>query len=227
MPKESGINVGNLGVFFRKEEAFKGSLSEKIKNIINKIPNKNLTVSEIINLLGNDGLLLFSTFLTIIFLIPVSIPGFSTVFGGIIFFIGISNLFNKSLWLPNYIKNKKLPGEKLGFVLNNGLKWIYFLEKISISNRITFLIVSKFANKINNLSILFGSVLLMLPFGFIPFSNTLPALTILFISVGIIQKDGFIIILGYFSILLNIIYFGILLSTINIVFHQILKTIAL
>jgi hypothetical protein len=65
----------------------------------------------------------------------------------------------------------------------------------------------------------------MLPFGLMPFSNTLPAITILFLSVGILQKDGIIIILGYFSILGSLIYFGLFFSTIIIAFKQILETI--
>jgi hypothetical protein len=147
------------------------------------------------------------------------------VFGAIIFFIGISNLLNKILWLPNTIKTKTFPAEKLRNALNKGLKWFHFLEKISKPHRISLLISNKIARKINSFSILFGSVLLMLPFGLMPFSNTLPAITILFLSVGILQKDGIIIILGYFSILGSLIYFGLFFSTIIIAFKQILETI--
>jgi hypothetical protein len=225
MSQKTKIKNGELVVFFQKEEFFEDTLSEKVKKIISKIPDKNLTLSEIVNLLGNDGLLLFAALLSIIFLIPVSIPGFSTVFGGIIFFTGISNLLNKSLWLPNTIKTKTFPAEKLRNALNKGLKWFHFLEKISKPHRISLLISNKIARKINSFSILFGSVLLMLPFGLMPFSNTLPAITILFLSVGILQKDGIIIILGYFSILGSLIYFGLFFSTIIIAFKQILETI--
>jgi hypothetical protein len=225
MSQKTKIKNGELVVFFQKEEFFEDTLSEKVKKIISKIPDKNLTLSEIVNLLGNDGLLLFAALLSIIFLIPVSIPGFSTVFGAIIFFIGISNLLNKILWLPNTIKTKTFPAEKLRNALNKGLKWFHFLEKISKPHRISLLISNKIARKINSFSILFGSVLLMLPFGLMPFSNTLPAITILFLSVGILQKDGIIIILGYFSILGSLIYFGLFFSTIIIAFKQILETI--
>lgn len=225
MSQETKIKNDELVVFFQKEEFFEDTLSGKVKKIISKIPDKNLTLSEIVNLLGNNGLLLFAALLTIIFLIPVSIPGFSTVFGGIIFFIGISNLLNKSLWLPNTLKIKTYPAEKLRKALNKGLKWFHFLEKISKPHRISFLISNKIASKINGFSILFGSVLLMLPFGLVPFSNTLPAITILFLSVGILQKDGIIIILGYFSIFGNLIYFGLFFSTIILAYKQILETI--
>jgi hypothetical protein len=176
MQQETQFKNRELVILFQKEEFFEDSLSEKVKKIINKIPDKNLTLSEIVNLLGNDGLLLFAALLSIVFLIPLSIPGFSTVFGVIIFFIGLSHLLNKTLWIPNKMKNKTLSAEKLRVSLTKGLKWFHFLEKISKPHRFNILVNNKFANKINGFLILFGSVLLMFPFGLMPFSNTLPAL---------------------------------------------------
>lgn len=227
MSQKTQIKNRELVVFFQEDEFFEDSLSEKVKKIINKIPDKNLTLSEIINLLGDDGLLLFAALLSVIFLIPVSVPGFSTVFGGILFFIGLSHLINQRLWLPDRIKNKTLSAEKLRTTLNKGLKWFHFLEKISKPHRFNILVNNKIAIKINGLMILLGTILLMLPFGLMPFSNTLPALIILFLSIGILQKDGIIIILGYFSILGTFIYFGLFFSSIILVFKQIVETIAL
>jgi len=214
-------------VVFQKNEFFEDSLSEKVKKILNKIPDKDLTLSEIVDLLADDGLLLFAALLCVIFLIPISIPGFSTIFGGIIFFIGLSHLVNKRFWLPNRIKNKSLSAEKLRTTLNKGLKWFRFLEKISKPHRLNILINNKIANRINGLMILFASVLLMLPFGLMPFSNTLPASIIFFLSIGILQKDGIVIILGYFSILGTFSYFGMFFSTIILAFQKIVETIIL
>jgi len=227
MSSEAQIKSSEVIVYVEKNEFFANSLSEKIKKIIGKIPDKNLTLSEVVYLLGNDGLLLFAAMLTIIFLIPVSIPGFSTVFGGIIFFIGISNLFNKGLWLPNSMKIKTIPSEKLRDALYKGLKWINFLEKISKPHRFSLLISNKIACQINGFLILIGSILLMIPLGLVPFSNTIPALIILFLSIGIIQKDGIIIILGYFSVLGAFIYFGLFFSTIIFAFNKIVENITL
>jgi len=227
MSQESQVKNRELVVFLKKDDFFEKTLSEKVKKIISKIPDRNLTLSEIINLLGNDGLLLFASILSIIFLIPVSIPGFSTVFGIFIFFIGISNLTNKSLWLTFSIKNKSFPAEKLRIALNKGLKWFHYLEKMSKPHRLSLLICNKIASTINGFLILFGSILLMVPLGLMPFSNTLPALIILFLSIGIIQKDGIIILLGYISVLGTFLYFGLFFSTIILAFNKIVESITL
>lgn len=209
------------------EDFLEESLSEKIKKIINKIPERNLTISEIVHLLGNDGLLFLAALLSVIFLIPISIPGFSTVFGVIIFFIGWSHLLNQSLWIPSNVRTKTLSAERIRTSLKKGLKWFYFLEKISTPLRFKVLINNKVANKINVFLVLVGSVLLMVPFGLIPFSNTLPALIIFFLSIGIIQKDGIIILLGYFFVLGTFMYFGLFFSTIVLTFKKIVETIIL
>lgn len=224
MKQESKHINNNLEAGFHCNQMHEDSLFEKVKIIIKKIPDENLTLSEIVDLLGKDGLLLFAALLTVIFLIPVSIPGFSTVFGVIIFFIGVSHLLNRSLWLPVRVKSKTVSAEKFRASLNKGIKWFRLLEKISKPQRLSFLIYNKIANKINDLFILIGSLLLMLPFGLLPFSNTLPAISILFLSIGILQKDGIIIILGHLSLIGSFIYFGLFFSTISIAFKHIIET---
>lgn len=52
----------------------------------------------------------------------------------------------------------------------------------------------------------------MVPFGFIPFSNTLPALALIFLTLGELQKDGGSIVLGHIANLTTSIYFGILVA---------------
>ncbi len=49
------------------------SLNNKVLSIIEKIPNKYIGLSEIIILLGKEGMLLFTALLTIIFLIPLGL----------------------------------------------------------------------------------------------------------------------------------------------------------
>jgi hypothetical protein len=65
--------------------------------------------------------------------------------------------------------------------------------------------------RFNGLMLVAGALLLMAPFGLIPFSNTLPGLAILFLTVGMLQRDGRSIILGYATLVLTVLYFAFLL----------------
>jgi hypothetical protein len=63
----------------------------------------------------------------------------------------------------------------------------------------------------NQLSFILAALLLMAPFGFVPFSNTLPALALILLAVGMLQRDGVSILLGNLSNVATIVYFTILL----------------
>ena len=65
---------------------------------------------------------------------------------------------------------------------------------------------------LNNCSLILGAILLMAPFGFVPFSNTFPAVAILFLAIGLLQRDGVCILLGYLANFATIIYFTILIA---------------
>ena len=76
------------------------SLGAKLKTVIDNLPQDGVRLAEIRNVFGRDGLMLLAVFLTIPFMLPISIPGVSTVFGAAILLIGISRLFGRNLWLP-------------------------------------------------------------------------------------------------------------------------------
>ncbi|HLU79706.1 MAG TPA: exopolysaccharide biosynthesis protein, partial [Burkholderiaceae bacterium] len=64
---------------------------------------------------------------------------------------------------------------------------------------------------INGCVLVFAGLLLMAPFGLIPFSNTAPAVGILLLTIGMIQRDGVFVMLGYLGTVLTVVYFSILL----------------
>ena len=189
----------------------KESLGEKIKTITANLPSGGVTLAEIRDLVGQDGLLILTAFLTIVFLVPVSIPGVSTVFGAAILLIGITRLFGINLWLPRSIAQRSLPTEKLHAALDKGGVWVHRLERISRPHRMPWLASPGVMDTINNLALVAAAVLLMAPFGLIPFSNTLPALALLFFAIGLLQRDGLFIVLGHAANVLTVIYFTALI----------------
>ena len=66
----------------------------------------------------------------------------------------------------------------------------------------------------------------MVPFGFIPFSNTLPAIALIFLSVGVIQKDGGFILFGHLSNLVAVIYFSVLIAGGGMTIFEVLRFIS-
>jgi len=60
----------------------------------------------------------------------------------------------------------------------------------------------------NDLSFILAALLVMMPFGLIPFSNTLPAVAVNFLAIGMMQRDGVSILFGHLMNLATIAYFG-------------------
>ena len=207
------IEVNQINITPKQEERLEAEpLGEKIEVIIDKLPSTEVTLVEIMDIVGADSLLLLTIFLSLIFLVPVSIPGVSTVFGTGILLIGLTRLFARKLWLPEKIANRRISAEKLRAGFQKALGWFYRLEKISRPHRLPGLTSDGPMALLNNLSFILAAILLMAPFGFIPFSNTLPALALIFLAVGLMQRDGGSILLGYLSNLATIIYFGFLIA---------------
>ena len=200
-----------------------GSLGDQLEAIIAALPEDHLTLGQLLQVFGDEGLLLLTILLTLVFLIPVSIPGVSTVFGAAILLVGISRVFRRPLWLPAKLRARALPAARLRPALDGGLHWVRRLEKISKPYRLRGMVEGMLAGLFNNLAFILAALLLMAPFGFVPFSNTLPGLALLLYAIGMIQRDGTAILLGHLANIGTIIYFGILIGGGGMAAHGLLK----
>ena len=202
------------------------SLREQIAQVIESLPEDHLSLGKLLEMLGEDGLLLLAILLTLVFLIPVSIPGVSTVFGAAILLIGISRLSGRRLWIPARLREKPLPVDKLRPALRSGMNWMQRMERISRPHRLPMFVDGKFMGVINNLAFILAAILLMAPFGFVPFSNTLPAVALLLYSVGFIQRDGGAVLLGHLANIATIVYFTVLIAGGGMALQQLFQKIA-
>ncbi|MGE7369174.1 exopolysaccharide biosynthesis protein [Neorhizobium sp. NPDC001467] len=185
------------------------SLTESLQTLVDGIRGQSITLRELMDAVGEQGLLLLCAVACLPFLIPVSIPGVSTVFGAAIILISIAVCLNRLPWLPKRILDRKLDTEKLVPALKRGIGIVGKLDRF-VKPRLTQVTGSAIANRVNALAITVGGVLLMFPLGLIPFSNTLPAVAILMLAVGMIQRDGLVALGGYAFLVGTKIYFAAL-----------------
>jgi len=188
------------------------SLRGQLTRMIAQLPEDRIQLGELVAIFGEDGLLLLCILLTLVFLIPVSVPGVSTVFGTAILLIGVSRLRRRPLWLPARLRCKTLPCARLRPALTGGLKWVQWMERISRPQRLSWLVHGRAARAINNLAFIAAALLLMAPFGFVPFSNTCPGIALLAYAIGFVQRDGGAVLLGHLANLGTVIYFSVLIG---------------
>ncbi len=65
-------------------------------------------------------------------------------------------------------------------------------------------------NFFNGCTLVMAGGLLMMPLGLVPFSNTLPALAILLLALGMLERDGCCIVGGHLMNIATIVYFALL-----------------
>ncbi|KAG1401434.1 hypothetical protein G6F59_013041 [Rhizopus arrhizus] len=86
------------------------------------------------------------------------------------------------------------------------------MERLARPMRLAVMVRSKKMMRLNNLMLVFATLLLMAPAGPIPFSNTLPALALMSFAIGFIQRDGAAVAAGYAFVVATVVYFGVLLG---------------
>jgi hypothetical protein len=186
------------------------SLGEKLRRIAESLPSDTVTMSVLRAHFGPDGLLLLAIFLALIFMVPVQIPGVGVAFGFAIAMIGVSRLRGRPLWLPRRFSARTLSADKVRSALAKGLFWVSRLERVSRPHRLQGLVTSPVPSIVNDIGLICGGVLLMAPVILIPFSNTLPALGVLFLAIGMLQKDGVCVLCGHFANIFTVVYFVVL-----------------
>lgn len=185
------------------------SLGSTLSKLVSSLDAPTITLRELMEAIGEQGLLLICAVASLPFLIPVSIPGVSTIFGAAILMVSLAITLNRMPWLPAKILDRQMDASRLRPLLEKGAGVVSRLDRY-IRPRMPGLTTGAVQNRINGMAIMASGVLLMLPLGLVPFSNTLPGIAILLLSAGMIQRDGLTVLAGYAFMVLTVVYFSIL-----------------
>jgi len=192
------------GVQFRNPEV---RMSAALASAEAAVRDPSVTLRELLALLGEQGLLVFCGVLASPFLLPVTIPGMSTVLGIPMLLIGFAVMVSRVPWLPARILNRSLPAATVRTVLAKVRGWSERFEHL-VRPRWLGLTGGRAINMLNGALVILAVLLLMAPIPLVPFINSLPALAILLLCFGMAERDGAVIALGYFMTLVSAVYVG-------------------
>lgn len=136
-------------------------------------------------------------FILLIFALPNSlpilgIPGVSTITGLPMLFVAVQMaLGHNRVYLPNWIADSSLATSDFQKLIFKVVPWLQRIEKL-MRPRIILLTQGSAERWLGGFCVLLA-FLLVLP---IPLGNLLPALGILFIALGLIERDGVCVLLG-------------------------------
>ena len=190
--------------FKKSERKFSSVLSE----VRTSMGGQGLSLGELLERLGEGGLLTFCMVLTIPFLLPVSIPGTSTPFGLLMALVSAGLILNRPPWLPAFLMKRQMARAHLAPALEKGAVFFERLEKW-IHPRWGFLTGSLLMQRLNGLAMLVAAVFLMAPMP-LPLANALPAYSVLFLAVGCLERDGWAILAGDLMLAATTAYFSLI-----------------
>jgi hypothetical protein len=194
-------------VKFRNPEV---RLSEALEATRVAVTGHRVTLRELLGLVGEQGLLVFCAILAMPFLLPVTLPFMSTALGLPMLLIGIAVVLNRVPWLPDRLLDHALPGETVQHVLERAVHAADRFEHL-VRPRLLALTATPLVNSLNGIALVVAVLVLMAPLPLVPFANTLPAIGVILLCLGMAERDGRVILIGYVVSVLSTAYVGTLL----------------
>lgn len=170
-------------------------LSDDLKTILDRAAGNPLSLRRIIEILHGRGFDVLVIIMVLPFCQPIPLPGLSTPFGLALMFFGLRIALRQRPWLPDWLLRREISHDTLTKIVRGAAAVFKRLEKL-IHPRLRFMKHWWSFNLVNGLAIASSAFLLMLPLP-IPFSNTIPAWSILLLALGMMEEDGAVITLGY------------------------------
>ncbi len=166
-----------------------------------------VTLRELLGMLGEQGLLVFCGVLAAPFLLPLTVPGMSTVLGLPMLLIGFAVMASRVPWLPERLLNRSLPAPTVRSVLGRVRGWAERFEHL-VRPRLLGLTGGRLVSFVNGGLVIVAVLLLMAPIPLVPFINSLPALAIMLLCFGMAERDGAVILFGYLMTVVSAVYVG-------------------
>mgnify|MGYP002633502104 CR=1 FL=1 len=180
-------------------------VSEELANLRARMATGVVTLRQIIYVLRGRAYTLLLILLALPFVTPIPLPGLSTPFGLAIAFISLRLTLGRRPWLPKQLQRKELPAGFFEKVFKVAERMIKVLESL-LRPRLARLTGSTLLLRLHALVILLAGIALLLPLP-IPFTNTLPAWSILLMAGGLLERDGVAILLSYVVFAGGVFYF--------------------
>lgn len=175
--------------------------SALLRQVLEERKEEYLSFGELLKSLSNRGFAILMVVFTLPNCVPIPVPpGVSTIFSLPLLFLSLQMFFGlKAPWLPAWIGRRKIPRTTLSALIETANPRIEKLEKF-LQPRMGFVTTHLGERLIGSAWLLF-SISIAIP---LPMTNFLPGLGILISSLGLLGRDGVIVIFGWVVGLLGI-----------------------
>lgn len=166
----------------------------RLSDIIRSLDGRaSFSIGELVDELGERafGALMF------VFAVPNIIPtppGTSAVLGLPLVILTFQLMMGRqALWLPGKIRSRQIDGTMVAGFIRRAMPVLVRFEKV-LKPRLAVTVLSNAAERLIGLTAFLLAVILFLP---IPFGNILPAAAIGVLALGLAERDGLAVTIGY------------------------------
>jgi len=175
------------------DHAHPDSLSEVFQRLVDPARGQKISLREILDELGERGYGALIVLLCLPNFLPFSVPGFSALTGlPIAFFCLLLLLGVKKPWLPAALMDRSVDRSSYASVVTRFVPWLVKMEGW-VKPRLPAL-TSTAGERVIGLVGIPVAILLAAP---IPFGNPPPAIALALLALGVLERDGRCVILGY------------------------------
>jgi hypothetical protein len=195
----------------------------ELRGLLTRAEGRDMPLGEIVASIPHRGPVLMIVLFSFPMSLPISPPFLGGVFGMVLTFLSFYLVMGQKPWMPQFLHNKPVSYRVLEKTIAK-LTWAMRYLEIVLKPRLLFMTKDERVWRIHGSFLLFMSIVLALPIPMpAPFTNSVAALPIFLTSLGMLECDGRMIIIGYCSTLLCVAYYAALIllgkEAIEIVLH--------
>jgi hypothetical protein len=180
----------------------------ELQELVDRYDKEGVKLGALLDRTEGRGYYLLLIIISLPFVSPIPLPGFSIPFGIAIALIGLRLTVGHKTWLPRYVLEWEISPGLLAKVIR-GTGRTLKLAEVVLRPRLAFMQDWIAFRRMAGVIIMICGLLMVLPLP-LPFSNSLPAWTVLFLSIGAIERDGLFFILGTIAFGVTVAFFTFL-----------------
>lgn len=169
--------------------------SDTLEELVRNHKGKTITMNQINKALHERGFGILMVLFVIPCCLPVPVPpGVPLIFSIPLIFLSLQMIWgNETPWLPKWVGKKRIKSATLAAMIKKAAPVLRRIETF-LRPRLSFA-STKRGERVVGLLIFIFALIIALPLP-LPFSNFVPGVGILLMSLGLLSKDGVVIMVG-------------------------------
>jgi hypothetical protein len=167
-------------------------VTDVLERVANECTGERISLSDIIESMQSRGHGMLMLVLSLPAMIPITPPGVGVVFGVPVAFVAAQLVLRRRyVWLPQALRRRSVTCEDFRHIIQRTLPYVVRIERL-LKPRLAILTESV-GECLIGLAVLVLALLLALP---LPLTNIPLGLSIALLSLGLIQRDGLVVLIG-------------------------------